>query len=101
MEIFLDRDNLRQLRGAVELLTDTVDATVADIEEAHHAIARWPYAWLAWIPGAGTAARAIGRVQHALTAISYGAVRALNRVVRVTATCTLDHMDRRAVTREP
>jgi hypothetical protein len=95
-----DVDDLRQLRGAVGLATAVVDVVADRMEEAHHAMAKWPYTFVAWVPGAALPARAIAKVQHALTAAAYSGVRGVNRLVGAAASSALTHLEARAAERE-
>ena len=84
---------LRQLRGAKDLAQDAVAATVHAVAEAHHDIARVPYAVLGRIPVVGEPARAIEQVQQAITSSVYEAILAVNRLAGSAATCVLDRLE--------
>ncbi len=80
----MKQDTRRQLRGLTDLVTKAVDGTVAGIEPVHQQISHYPYAVLTQIPGIGAPARAIERLQIAITTGAYAAVRGINRLVRAT-----------------
>ena len=67
----MKQDTRRQLRGLTDLVTKAVDGTVAGIEPVHQQISHYPYAVLTQIPGIGAPARAIERLQIAITTESY------------------------------
>jgi hypothetical protein len=93
-------NELRRLRDAGELITTTVDAAVRELAKAHQAIARWPFTWLARVPGAAVPARTVEGVQHMLTATIYGSVRTVNRLGGIAATKALNRLAERADARE-
>ena len=81
----MEEETRRQLRGLTDLVTKAVAGTVAGIEPVHREIAHYPYAVLTQIPGIRAPARAIERLQLAITTGSYATVRGINRLVGVTA----------------
>jgi hypothetical protein len=96
----MNANELRQLRDAGHLISATVDVAVRELAKAHHAIARWPFTWLARVPGAAVPARAVEGVQYAVTATVYGSVRTVNRLGGMAATKALDRLADRAAARE-
>lgn len=82
-----------QLRGAVDLAQDAVEATVNAVAEAHQDIARVPYAVLSRIPVVAEPAQAIEQVQLAITSGVYDAIRGVNRLAGSAATCLLDWIE--------
>lgn len=89
----MERHTLQQLRGAIDLITDVVDATVREIEVAHQAMARRPYAVLKQIEPIAQPARGIEQVQITITTSAYGAIRTVNRVAGGIATGVLDRFE--------
>ena len=74
---------LRQIRGAKDLAQDAVAATTTAIAEAHHDIARKPYAVL----------NRIEQMQLAITGGVYQAIHAVNRLAGSAATRVLDRFE--------
>ncbi len=89
----MEPETLRQLSGAVGLITDMVDATAREIEAAHQDIERQPYALLAQVQSIAQPVRGIEQVQTLITVGVYGAVRAINRVAGGVATSILDQFE--------
>lgn len=84
---------LRQIRGAKDLAQDAVAATTTAIAEAHHDIARKPYAVLNRIPVVAAPARAVEQMQLAITGGVYQAIHAVNRLAGSAATRILDRFE--------
>lgn len=89
----MERQTLRQLRGAIDLVTDGVDKIVKEIEVAHQTLARRPYALLARIGPIAQPVRGIEQVQMVITAGAYGAIYTTNRVVGGVAASVLDQFE--------
>ncbi len=86
----MEPQTVRQLRGAIDLMTEAVDATTREIEVAHKTLAHWPYAVLAQFRPIARPVRGIEQVQTMMTAGVYGAIYATNRVARGVAASVLD-----------
>jgi len=82
-----------QLRGAVDLAQDAVEATVNAVAEAHQEIARVPYAVLGRIPVVAEPALAIEQIHLALTGSVYAAIHGVNRLTGSAANCLLDQVE--------
>lgn len=89
----MEPQTLRQLRGAIDLVTEVVDATVKEIEAAHQTLARRPYALLARIGPIAQPVRGIEQVQTMITTGAYGAIYATTRVVGGVAASVLDKFE--------
>ncbi|MBK9713963.1 MAG: hypothetical protein IPO81_22070 [Kouleothrix sp.] len=88
----MDQQKLRQLRGANDLLQETVEAATVAIAETHRSMMRGPYALLRCFPAIAAPAAAIEQVQLALTDSVYGTIRAVNRMAGAVATQLLDRL---------
>jgi hypothetical protein len=89
----VQKRTVRRLRGAAALVTDAVEAGAAEVQRAHEAIARRPYAVLSRIDPIAGPVRAIESVQVAITAVAYGAVRAGNGTVGRVVTAVIDRLE--------
>jgi hypothetical protein len=76
----MDQHTHRQLQGAAQLITDTVDVTVQALGETHLAAARHPYAVLARVPGVKIPAQVVERLQYAITGGVYRAIGVANQL---------------------
>jgi hypothetical protein len=90
----MERRTIRKLRGAVELVTDAVDAATTEAQRTQEAFARRPYAVLARIEPLAGPAKAIETLQFAITAIAYGTVRAGNAIAGAVLTTAIDRLER-------
>lgn len=88
--------DLRQVRGAKDLLQDAVEAGVNATESVHRAIARKPYAILSSIDAIAGPVRQIEQVQSVITTGVYLTIRTLNKTVGAVATLALDRLDQKA-----
>lgn len=86
----MDQHTHRQLQGATQLLTDTIDAAVRALGDAHLATAGRTYAVLARIPVVSVPAQAIERIQQNITGGVYRSIGAANRSAGVAALFGLD-----------
>ena len=89
----MESRTIRKLRGAVELVTDAVDAATTEAQRTHEALARRPYAVLSRIAPIAGPAKAIESLQLAITAIAYGTVRAGNAIAGAVVTAAIDHLE--------
>jgi hypothetical protein len=89
----VEKRTIRKLRGAVELVTDAVDAATTEAQRTQEAFARRPYAVLARIEPLAGPAKAIESLQFAITAIAYGAVRAGNAIVGAVVTSAIARLE--------
>jgi hypothetical protein len=87
----MDQYTQRQIHGASELLTETIDGVTGLIAETHLAMIRQQYELLGQIPVIGGPAYLIGRIQYGITSNVYCAVRIVNHVTGVAATQFLEH----------
>lgn len=95
----MEKRTIRKLRGAVELVTDAVEAATTEAQRTHEALARKPYAVLSRIEPIAGPARAIESLQFAITAIAYGTVRAGNAIAGAVFTAAIDRLSASARTR--
>ena len=89
----MEKRTIRRLRGAAALVTDAVEAAATEAQRAHEAFARGPYSVLARIEPIAGPVRAIESVQAAITAIAYGAVRAVNGIAGDVVASALDRLE--------
>ena len=90
----MEKRTIRKLRGAVELVTDAVDAATTEAQRTHEAFARRHYAVLSRIEPIARPAKAIESLQLAITRVAYGTVRAGNAIVGAVVTTALDRLER-------
>lgn len=76
----MDQHTHRQFQGATQLITDTVDAAVRALGEAHLATARYTYAVLGRVPGVNVPARAVERIQDTITGGVYRSIGVANQL---------------------
>lgn len=89
----VEKRTLDQLRGAVELVRDGVEAVARETENVHRELMRRPYAVLARIPAVSGPSRAIELFHGAVTGLAYGAVRTVNQVVATAVVTALESRD--------
>ena len=89
----MEKRTIRKLRGAVDLVTDAVDAATTEAQRAQEVFARRSYAVLARIQPLAGPAKAIESLQSAITALAYGAVRAGNAIAGAVVTTAIDRLE--------
>jgi hypothetical protein len=89
----VDRRTRDQLRGAVELVRDGVEAVARETENVHRELMRRPYAVLARIPAVAGPSRAIELFHGAIAGVAYASVRAVNQVVATAVVTALVDRD--------
>jgi len=94
--VFMEPRTLRQIRGAKELVEETVDAAALAINEAQRTITRMPYAVLARIGPIATPVRAIEQAHLKIADSVYFSIRVGNRLVGNMAGFVLDQLDAHA-----
>ncbi|MFQ3663037.1 MAG: hypothetical protein SNJ69_11670 [Chloroflexaceae bacterium] len=77
----MEADTLRQLRGAAELATDVVGATVGAIAEAHLTILDQVYAPFGLLGPLAAPVRGIEHIQAAITRGVYHSILGVNALV--------------------
>lgn len=92
----MKKPNIKQLRGAKDLLQEAVEAGVNATEKVHHAIAKKPYAVLGSLPVIAVPVRHIETVQTTITTGVYRAIRAVNKTSGTLATHLIDRLDDKA-----
>jgi hypothetical protein len=90
----VERRTIRKLRGAVELVTDAVEAAATETQRVHEEFARRPYAVLERIGPIAAPVRAIERVHTAVMETAYGSVRILNALAGAVVTTAIDRLER-------
>ena len=90
----MEQSTLRQLRGAVELAADTVEATTNAASTTHRTIMAGTYDILALVPPLARPVRLLERIQWTITAGVYESVLVINRAVRVVSARKFDHLER-------
>jgi hypothetical protein len=91
----LDDHTLRQLRGAADLTTNAVGATVGAVARAHSEIAHLVYTPLMLLGPVSAPVRLVAAIEGALAGGVYRAIHAGNAVVAAAAGLALDEMERR------
>lgn len=89
----MNQRTIRQIRGASDLIGETVTATVTLIAETHRNIARQPYALLACIPGIALPVRMIEQIHNRITDGVYNTILSVNQVVNIAATAACDQLE--------
>lgn len=89
----MEKRTIQRLRGVTALVRDAVEAVATEAQRAHEAFARRPYAVLSRIDPINGPVRAIERVQFAITAIAYGAVRSVNGIAGDVVTKVIDGLE--------
>lgn len=97
----MESDTLQQLRGAADLATDAVGATVGAIAEAHLAILDKVYMPFELLGPLAAPARMIAEIQTAITSGVYQTILGVNAVVTFSAAALLDHRGRQQPVRRP
>jgi hypothetical protein len=94
MEFTMDSFTLHQLRGAADLIQETIDVSVTAIEETHQSMVRRHYFFLEQVqPIAGTV-RIIALLQLTFTRAVYESIRGGNRIVGFAAKLALDLLEK-------
>ncbi len=97
----MEARTLRQIRGAKELLEDTVEAAAVAINEAQRKITRKPYALLARFDPIAAPVRRIEAAHLKITDGVYLAIRIGNRLTGLMAGMVLDQAEARAKGKSP
>lgn len=92
----MERQTLRQIRGAKELVEETVDSAALAINEVQRKMTRMPYALLARIGPIAAPVQAIERVHLKIADSVYFSIRVGNRLVGNMAGFVLDQLDAHA-----
>ena len=92
----MERRTLRQIRGAKELVEETVDAATLAINEVQRTMTRMPYALLARIGPIEAPVKAIEQAHLKITESVYFSIRVGNRLVGNVAGFVLDQLDAHA-----
>lgn len=87
------RLSIRQVRGLVDLVQDTVAGTVDAVEDTHQAIARQPFALLERVCPIAAPVRLIERIERGITGGVYQSIRGINGFVGALATQVLDGVE--------
>jgi hypothetical protein len=94
--VFMERRTLRQIRGAKELVEETVDAAALAINEVQRTMTRMPYALLARIGPIAVPVQAIEQAHLKIADSVYFSIRVGNRLVGNVAGFVLDQLDAHA-----
>lgn len=89
----MDEHTLRQARGAAELTTDAVGATVRAVARIHAEIAGQVYAPLLLIAPIAAPARAVMQIQTTITDQVYRTILAANGAAAAGAAAVLDRLE--------
>lgn len=89
----MDRQTLQQIRGAKELIEETVETATRAVADAHKTIACWPFDVLARIAPIAGPVRTAERFQLSAIDGFYNAVLGISRLVGGGATYLLDHLE--------
>lgn len=92
----MDQRTIRQLRGASDLVGETVAATVTLVAQTHRTMARQPYALLSQIPVIGRPARLIEQFQNSIMEQVYSSILSVNHLASTISTAACDHLEQRA-----
>lgn len=92
----MERRTLRQIRGAKELVEETVDSAALAINEVQRKMTRMPYALLARIGPIAAPVQAIEQVHLKIADSVYFSIRVGNRLVGNMAGFVLDQLDAHA-----
>jgi len=92
----MERQTLRQIRGAKELVEETVDSAALAINEVQRKMTRMPYALLARIGPIAAPVQAIERAHLKIADSVYFSIRVGNRLVGNMAGFVLDQLDAHA-----
>lgn len=91
---------LRQIRGAKDLVEETVDAATLAINEVQRTLTRMPYALLARARPIATPVRAIEQTHLKIADSIFFSIRVGNRLVGNIAGFLLDQLDAHAQRKE-
>jgi|APFre7841882630_1041343.scaffolds.fasta_scaffold00911_3 hypothetical protein len=94
--IFMEPKTLRQIRGAKDLVEETIDAAALAINEVQRTMTRMPYALLARIEPIAAPVQAIEQVHLKIADSVYFSIRVGNRLVGNVAGFMLDQLDAHA-----
>ncbi|MFN8498132.1 MAG: hypothetical protein U0641_09775 [Anaerolineae bacterium] len=97
----MDKQTLRQVRGAADLLHDAVDAAATSIEKAQRGAVHRAYTMVASLSHLGGPVRAIEDAQQSMTDAVYEGIRLGNDAAGAAATRILDCLEARAREEEP
>lgn len=92
----MERQTLRQIRGAKELVEETVDSAALAINEVQRKMTRMPYGLLARIGPIAAPVQAIEQVHLKIADSVYFSIRVGNRLVGNMAGFVLDQLDAHA-----
>lgn len=92
----MERQTLRQIRGAKELVEETVDSAALAINEVQRKMTRMPYALLARIGPIAAPVKAIERAHLKIADSVYFSIRVGNRLIGNMAGFVLDQLDAHA-----
>src|SRR5258706_2360833 len=70
------RSGRTRLDGAIDVVAALLDGGVTTVEGVHAAIARQSFASLRFLPVVGDVAAVVDEIQHAMTSVVYGMIRA-------------------------
>jgi hypothetical protein len=91
----VEKQTVRQLQGAIDLLHDATTAAADAIGTAQADTARVPYAVLKAIPGIRRPAAMVERTQSGITELVYWSIRSITVVSTAAASRVLRRLDRR------
>lgn len=92
----MEPKTLRQIRGAKDLVEETIDAAALAINEVQRTMTRMPYALLARIEPIAAPVQAIEQVHLKIADSVYFSIRVGNRLVGNVAGFMLDQLDAHA-----
>jgi len=92
----MEPKTLRQIRGAKDLVEETIDAAALAINEVQRTMTRMPYALLARIEPIAAPVQAIEHVHLKIADSVYFSIRVGNRLVGNVAGFMLDQLDAHA-----
>ncbi len=96
----MDRETVKQMRGAADLLENGVEAAVASIEKAQRGVVHRTYTIVAALSHLGAPVRAVESLQQTITDGIYGGIRLGNHAVGAATSLALDCVDARATDEE-
>jgi len=88
----MEKRTIRRLRGAVELVTDAIEAAATQAQRVHEDFARRPYGVLERIGPIAGPVRAIEGLHSAVMETAYGSVRILNAAAGAVVTTAIDRL---------
>jgi hypothetical protein len=89
----MERQSLRQIRGATELITDAVESTTNATAKTHVAIAAGAYGVLAQVRFIARPVQMIQQAQSTITTGVYHVILTANRIARVASAHALDRLE--------